>query len=867
MKRLSPKFAVATITAALTFASGVPSAFVLNAAGAEWIGGTDSSWTTASNWKSGSVPAASDAINITKTASYFPLIKDGNSITTGYINSYGPTSVTMTGGSLTLNGRWRIGGSAGTGTSSFNFSGGTLAVGNGSNDYGFTMGASQVMTMNISGSAKLVNPRIFNLHAGASTTEASTINMSGGSVFLTDSRFIIAEGGLGVMNLTGGVVSTNYLQMGRNESDTLNGNTAYRNSRGFLNIGSDDKTGDGQIYIRNTANIGTQQKEATGTGTITLNSGIFSVKTLNLTDGRSALNLNGGTFLAQTVNGSVANAGSVVEITSNFDASQSAIEALAQGETFFSAKQQGTVGTMTVSGSYAQSAGTLVLDVVGDASYDVLNAASFNITGGTLQINAPSSLPSKETVYAVFGDSPVGAIQFNSITATQNASRWMIEDNLLAYRAAESFTWKGTESSDWSGKSNWNSSSQFLPDMLDTVYIGSKYAQYANKPVISDGDNAMWKLGYLNGGELEMTGGTLSTYNRLRIGNEASATFNISGGTWIANKTSGDGGVMIGAAKGDAYYSEMNVSGDAYIRNSAWFGTHGYSRSAINQSGGTIFNDSSAIVQFGEGDYEAAFNLSGGTFYNVNRISVGTNDSYNAASGNGRINVSDDGELYNGGELRIGRDNYGYGELNISGGLVSSKQISLNNGGIKLTGGTLVTEKITRSGLTNEGGTIEIASNYLTQAQYDALGEGENYFTKYQDGSIGSMTVNGLFRQIDGQIVIDIIQQDDGSFTYDSIIAENFDITGGDLYLELLELPESGTSFEIFSISGTNDFGMIDFDSIFSSAEGAQLWVLNEGTLTFYTPDAVPEPSTLVLLTLGLGVCVGLRRNRRAEKQ
>ncbi|MDO4424616.1 MAG: hypothetical protein Q4D17_02480, partial [Planctomycetia bacterium] len=191
---------------------GLPTAW---GASQDWAGNTDTSWGTASNWKSGAVPAANDIIYIRNTAANFPVITTGDNITTGNIYNYGPTTLTMEDGTLNLNGRWRIGGTTSEGRAVVNFTGGTINVGN-KGDYGFTMGSQQVMTLNISGTAKMVNPQIFNLHGGASTTEASTINMSGGSLFLTNSRFIIAEGGFGVMNLTGGVVSTNYLQMGRN---------------------------------------------------------------------------------------------------------------------------------------------------------------------------------------------------------------------------------------------------------------------------------------------------------------------------------------------------------------------------------------------------------------------------------------------------------------------------------------------------------------------------------------------------------------------------------------------------------------------------------------------------------------------------
>ncbi len=807
------KIAAVSALAVSAVLVGLPTAW---SATQYWSGNTNTNWGTGTNWSDANgnvtnVPASGDAITV-KTNGENPLIiTTGDTITTGRVDTYGPTTVTIEGGTLNLNGRWRIGGTTSEGRAVVNFTGGTINVGS-NNDYGFTLGAQQVMTLNISGTAKMVNPQIFNLHGGASTTEASTINMSGGSLFLTNNRFIVGEGGSAVMNLTGGIVSTAFLQMGRNESDSLNGNVAYRNPNGFLNIGTEDGTGSGQIYIYDTANIGTKQAQATGSGTINLNSGIFSVRNLNLTDGRSTLNLNGGTFLAQKVTGNVTNTGSTVEVSQNFDASQSAIEGLAEDQTFYSAKQKGTVGTTTVSGTYAQTGGTLVLDYAGTDSFDKLTAANFNITGGTLHINDSGTMPTKETIVGFFGDSPTGTIHFDSVTATKNTRAWSVDNNVVSYRVKEDFHWLGGTSTDWSDKSNWKANaSQFLPDQMDTVYIGTRHdADYKGKAVIGDGDSARWDLAYINGGQLDITGGTLETSNRLRVGNETSGIVNFSGGKWIASTTAA--GVMLSAAKGDAYYSELNISGDALFENKGVFGIHGYSRGTINQSGGTVFNASGAMVQFGEGEYEAVYNLSGGTLYNVARTNVGTNNNYDAASGNGKMNVSGTGELYGGNEMRLGKDGKGYGELNLSGGLVSVPDIGANNGVINFTGGTLIAQTVRKTDLSNAGGTIEIAANFLTQARYDALAEGENYFEKYQKGSIGTMSISGgKFTQTAGTIVLDIKSDTE----FDKLTArDGVEITGGTLQVNApAKLPSKETVYAVFGdTANTLEFENITAD-------------------------------------------------------
>ena len=777
-----------------------------------WSGNTNTNWGTGTNWQAGSVPANTDIIRIQNPAENFPVITTGDTITTGDIYTHGDTTVTIEGGTLNLNGRWRIGGSNDPkGHAVVNFTGGTINVGN-KEGYGFTMGAQQVMTLNISGTAKMVNPLIFDLHAGASTTEASTINMSGGSLFLTDSRFIVGEGGFGVMNLTGGVVSTNYLQMGRNQNDD-NSDPKYANPSGFLNIGTEAGTGNGQIYIRETANIGTARTDVTGRGSINLNSGIFSVRNLNLTDGRSTLNLNGGTFLAQKVTGNITNTGSTVEVSKNFDASQTSIEGLAEDQTFYSAKQKGTVGTMTVSGPYAQTGGTLVLDYTGASSFDKLTAANFNITGGTLHNNDSGTMPTQETIVGFFGDSPTGTIHFDSVKATKNTRAWSVDNNVVSYRVKEDFHWLGGTSTDWSDKSNWAANaSQFLPDQMDSVYIGSYHDKdYKQKAVIADGDSARWHLAYINGGQLDITGGTLETSSRLRVGNQTSGIVNFSGGKWTAKATDGDGGIMLSGKTSKTEYSEMNISGTAYLENHGAFGIHGYSRGTINQSGGTVFNAKGTMVQFGEGTEEAVYNLSGGTFYNIAKTNVGTNNTYTANAGNGRMNVSGTGELYGGDEMRLGKSGKGYGELNMTGGLVSIPDLGMNNGVFTFTGGTFTAVTVRGGNLVNAGGTVEIATNFLNQERYDALAEGENYFEKYQKGSIGTMTLsaNRSYVQTAGTLVLDIKSDTE----FDKITAPGgYNITGGTLQVNAPEkLPSKETVYDVF---GDTSNSKLEFENI-----------------------------------------------------
>ena len=168
------KIAAVSALAVSAVLAGLPTAW---SATQYWSGNTNTNWGTGTNWSDANgnvtnVPASGDAITV-KTNGENPLIiTTGDTITTGRVDTYGPTTVTIEGGTLNLNGRWRIGGTTSEGRAVVNFTGGTINVGNKS-DYGFTMGAQQVMTLNISGTARNITIRgaKYPLNGGEITSE------------------------------------------------------------------------------------------------------------------------------------------------------------------------------------------------------------------------------------------------------------------------------------------------------------------------------------------------------------------------------------------------------------------------------------------------------------------------------------------------------------------------------------------------------------------------------------------------------------------------------------------------------------------------------------------------------------------------
>jgi len=822
----------------------------IQAAEINWTGATSSSWSTGSNWSTGSVPASSDTARVgTAYKSYTNVleIKTGDAITVTRADFSGG-EMKITGGSLTVSGnRLRVGGAASTNVT---FSGGTLNL-----NAGFGLGGNSSLntpsTMTLSGSARMNVSSCFLVH-GNST---STLNQTGGVIVNKSGWTQVGEGNYEAkVNLTGGALyntSTNLFYVGRNNGETTDDS---KSGKGTITVNG------GQFYAAGIMRLGRADAASDRYGKIEVKSGIFSAKTVTITN-RGSLNLTGGTFLTTTVNGDLTNAGSTVEIASasSFALSEANINALASGETWFSKYQKGTVGTLTVTETYAQSAGTLNIDVTSASAYDKLTANSYNVTGGTLNVNI-TNYPTQETIYSFFGSSPAGTLNFSQLTVNGEATnRWkVLDDGRVVRFSEETFVWNGSQSGDWNTRANWNSNaSQFAPEVLDTVQVGSYYKAYTNALTVKAGDSLQAKIMYLNGGKMSVTGGTLTVAtDRLRVGNQGTAQteLEISGGTVNLNGGFGFGGLNSGTLE-----SSMTVSGDARLNVKSCFIVHGNSKGTLTQTGGTIFNSNASTgteySQIGEGAYEANVYLKGGAFYNVTNLHVGRNQGGNNA-GKGLLSV-DGGQMYVGGTLYVGSslataaaDRYATVEL--KSGILSAKTINYGTktGELKLTGGKFLAEKV-NGNLTNVGSTVEIAANFApTVEQVNTLGAGETWYSEHQEGTVGTLTVTGTYKQTGGSLALDLNAVD----SYDVLTTGKFDVTGGDLVLNVSDSMasslEGGEKFQFF---GTNPTGTIKFDQIQASFGQSAQWVLGaDGTLTYYNSNQVPEPATWTLLLLGL---------------
>ncbi|MBQ6107000.1 MAG: PEP-CTERM sorting domain-containing protein, partial [Thermoguttaceae bacterium] len=605
-----------------------------------------------------------------------------------------------------------------------------------------------------------------------------------------------------------------------------------------------------------------------------LNSGILSARRLTFDVRQGELQLKGGTLVTSEVNRSLTNSGSTIEITNAFAPTEAQINGLAANETWFSKYQKGKVGTLAVSGTYAQTSGTVVIDITNETTYDKLTAGSFNVTGGDLSVNVNVTGINKEMAYAVFGSNPSGNLNFSRIIVNgSEASRWKImEDGKLVRLYEETFKWTGSESGDWNTRANWGSNnSSYAPESLDTVQVGTFYNAYTNDLTIKDGDDVQAKIMYLNGGKMSVTGGTLSVVSdRLRVGNEGTASNEIvfSGGT-----TNFKGGLGVGGGSTTtAKTNTLTVTGDARVNIGSVFVLHGYSPSTLTQEGGVIFNNNTSsggqFTQIGEGANEANLILNDGAFYNVTNMYVGRNQGGDHV-GKGLLSV-DGGQMYLGGTLVIGfsgtadpEDRYALVEL--KSGILSATNINFGTktGELKLEGGTFVAQKVTGD-LVNVGSTVEIAAKFTpSEENVNALGDGETWYSKYQEGTAGKLTVTGTYSQTGGALALDLVSTD----SYDVLTAGAFNVTGGSLQINVSDaLPDLLEGGETFAIFGTDPVGTLDFATITPNFGASSQWILGaDGVLTYFKADQIPEPAAWMLLLLGAAL-MGFSRKVKVHK-
>jgi autotransporter-associated beta strand protein/T5SS/PEP-CTERM-associated repeat protein len=729
------------------------------ASAADWTGATSTDWNTPGNWSGGTVPTGENAV--VNNAS-------GNIATITADLAATPNDIVVTGGGRIDH----IAGTAATGGGSWMFVGqdSTLSIynladtsisGGGISGYGEGSG-----TLNATG----------NLLVGAfgdNRTGTMSVNTSGtlavsGELFIGDS-----------LNSTG----TFDLESG---TMTVNNKIFVGNNRGTgtltMSGGTLTKTGGDQTFVGRDNGTGTLTQSG---GTITLNHDFYVGQggggngTLNVS-GNAVLNTGrdfvigreGGTGELNMTGGTITKTGDEKFLVGHNNGTGTVVQSggtiTANNELYIGNENAGASGTYTLSGTGALTVSNEV--VVGRES----GTGVLNVDGGTITTEGNGNM----------------YIGRRGGTGTLNQTAGTISVN-------REFG-VGTRDDNKIGTGTYNLSGGSLT-VANNIFIGKEQG---------------------SSGTMDMTGGTMSTSDKLQIGhNQATGVLTQSGGT-------------------------INVQNEVYIGNensAASIGTY-------TLSGTGVLNVGNEVI-VGRDNGTGTFNLDGGTV-NATKISGGT--------GSATVN-------FNGGVLKAKRD-----EANIIENLDTA---NVDAGGIKIDSNGF--NVATSQALSGTGGLEKSGSGSLTL-------NGAHTYTGPTLVSAGTLKLE-LNSSITSAITVDVGAALAGAGTVAGDLSFNSGANFVFSLTETLLVNGTSVSFVDFGIDDlvglTSDTAVGAYTIIGGSATidttgllnlgSANAFDLGGGKSAYFTEgslvvNVVPEPSTYALLALaGLGVAGHVIRRRQ----
>jgi fibronectin-binding autotransporter adhesin len=400
----------------------------------------------------------------------------------------------------------------------------------------------------------------------------------------------------------------------------------------------------------------------------------------------------------------------------------------------------------------------------------------------------------------------------------------------------------------------------------------------------------LWDRGYAIGGRLAtgasannsfetMTGGSVTNQEVLLIGTSSGNTSNLAS---VNNRLDLSGGSWVnGAAEQTKEYLQSVIIGGNVTRWDPSVGTvanmapAGTIKGALNVSGTGSFT-SFGNMYLGAGGGEGTLSISGGSVTVANagnailKLGVAGTELGNTAStskdqkgavttvGNGILNLS-------GGSLTV--DNLvttaGHSTINFTGGTMTlSKSASVNTGSVFSVGDGAQSATLnlsSASGNYSFANGTSVKANATLNAQGTMTGGLEMLGTLVIGGAgnaaaleAGVVTLGSgarsCFDILSGGSQIDLLTG--SSIAY-----------GGTLYLNFTGLYTVGDSFQIF------DFGTqsADFSNIVASGLGAGETAVFDAATGSVSIAAIPEPSEMALLGLGLtAVCLLRLRSGRS---
>ena len=784
----------------LMLSASIAVSCALSAANAQdnlWTGTASTDWNTAGNWSLGNVPTGQNAIVDTAPANIATISADISAT---------PNDIVVRGG-----GRLdHTAGTAGTGGGSWMFVGqndtaGTYNLANtGSVAGGITGFAQGTGSLNATG----------NLLVGAfgdNRTGTVRVNTSGtlavsGELFVGDSL-----GSVGDVSLETGVLTVNNkILVGNNRGVgtlTMSGGTLTKTGGDETFVGRDNGTGTlaqsgGTVTLNHNLYVG-QSSGANGTYTIggnaVLNIGRDFV--VGRESGTGALTMTGGTITKIGDEKFIVGHNNGVGVVA-----QSGGTISVNNELYIGNENAGASGTYTLSGTGALSVANEV--VVGRES----GTGVLNVDGGTITTTGNGNM----------------YIGRRDGTGTLNQTAGVIS-------VIKEFG-VGTRDDNKIGIGTYNLSGGSLA-ATNNIFIGKE-------------------LG--SSGTMTMTGGTMSTSDKLQIGhNQATGVLTQSGGTvnvqnevYIGNENSGSS-VGTYTLSGSA---ELSVGNEVFVGRDNATGT-------FNLDGGTV---TTKKIEGGTGN--ATVNFNGGILKaRESQAAFITNlDVANVQAGGITIDS-------NGFDLGISQTLSGTGGLTKAGaGRLTLSASNAYAGTTTVTAGSLFIDG------TQASGAVQVDAG-ATLGGSGAIGGAVTMFGVLSPGnSPGVLSVAALVLGGSSTSIFEI----DG--TTRSTQYDGLNITGssGPTYGGALSLVfGNGSAFgntDVFNLFDFTGAAAGDFSSVTSTGFYSGTWSVSSGewslqsggqTLTFSQSAGdlviVPEPTALALTGIGIAAAAWARRWRR----
>jgi len=503
------------------------------------------------------------------------------------------------------------------------------------------------------------------------------------------------------------------------------------------------------------------------------------------------MNFTGGTLAFEKWNGSLTNKGGKVEIYGGL------LNSLTPSTYTYAKFQAGApaftaYGTSTVTGTYTQSAGTLVLDYKSATEKDTLAANAVSITGGNIYVRMPWSGVPSQISYKPFS-LPTGVNPSVSGTSITTMAGWKLKI------AAD-----GTITSNMTELSGTPSTTTIK---AGDGYITRSNTYFGNQLTISGGSlyQASGNM-YFNSSKVTQTGGYVVSRpdTGFLVFNENTAlnqtfTYDLSGGGLYYASKSNSTVLVLSKCK----LATFNISGSGVFH-----------ASYANSIAGDLTDAQGIINQTGGEAYIATFRMYGNT-----KSGAGTENQYNLS----------------GGKLIIGT----LDRLKADGKTVVGTQ----EGKINLTGGTFAVET-SKIDLTNNGSTMEIYGNVSSSLlDFNYLGDttvsGSIAPTGFTD--LGTTTVTGKYTQNTGTLVLDYKSNTSGN--YDVLKVTTADFNGGEIYVRT----DFGTA-----INASNSFKGIqattftnDGTIVRGSMTGWNWKVASDGTVSSDMTKATTDQTTV----------------------